>query len=150
VPILFLTVAVVILDQLAKYLVQSKMVMGMSIPIVSNIFHITYVQNPGAAFGIFEHRTIFFVIIAVGLFVAALYFYPKIPQGYPALRGGIGLLVGGAAGNLIDRITTGYVTDYLDFRIWPVFNIADMAIVTGVGIIVYMLMYKLDKEDETL
>jgi len=149
VPII-LAVVVVILDQAAKYFVQSNMLIGMSIPVINNIFHLTYILNPGAAFGIFEHQTLVFIIIAVGLFIAAIYYYPRIPAGYRLLRVGVGLLMGGAAGNLIDRIKTGFVVDYLDFRVWPVFNIADIAIVAGVSLIIYILLYKPDKRDEQL
>ena len=147
-PILILAIAVVVLDQLVKVYIQNHMTVGMSIPVIDDIFHITYVLNPGAAFSILEHRTGFFIGVAVILFAAVLYFYPRIPKEYRLLRLGIGLQVGGAAGNLIDRMRTGYVVDFLDFRIWPVFNIADMAIVGGVGLILYSLLYLQDKKDE--
>ncbi|HMM20403.1 MAG TPA: signal peptidase II [Selenomonadales bacterium] len=147
-PILILAIAVVVLDQLVKAYVQNHMTVGMSIPVIDGIFHITYVLNPGAAFSLLEHRTGFFIGVAVALFAAVLYFYPRIPQEYRLLRLGIGLQAGGAAGNLIDRMQTGYVVDFLDFRIWPVFNIADMAIVGGVGLILYSLLYLQNKKDE--
>lgn len=117
------------------------MSLGMSIPVIADIFHITYILNPGAAFGILEHQTVIFVAIAIGMVVAVLYFYPRIPRGHYPLRMGIGLMVGGALGNVVDRVKTGYVIDFFDFRIWPVFNVADIAIVTGVGLIVYSLIY---------
>ena len=78
--------------------------------------------------------------VAFALFAAVLYFYPRIPQGYGLLRLGIGLQVGGAAGNVVDRLKTGFVVDFLDFRVWPVFNVADIAICVGVGLIVYSLL----------
>ncbi|MCC5465043.1 signal peptidase II [Pelosinus baikalensis] len=145
-PIL-IVVFVVIMDQLSKFYIQTHMTLGMSIPVIDDIFHITYVLNPGAAFGLFEHQTLFFLIVAVSLVSAAIYFYPRIPKKYSLLRFGTGLLVGGAIGNVIDRIKTGYVIDFFDFRIWPVFNIADAAIVCGVGCIVFTMVY-LHKEDE--
>lgn len=147
-PILLVVVIVMFFDQLSKFYIQTHMVPGMSIPVVKDVFHITYVLNPGAAFGLFEHQTLFFLIVAVGLVAGAIYFYPRIPQQYQLLRFGIGLMVGGAIGNVIDRIKTGYVVDFFDFRIWPVFNIADAAIVCGVGCIVFTMIY-LHKEDET-
>jgi signal peptidase II len=147
VPILLVVLIVVFIDQLSKFYIRTHMVSGASIPVVKDVFHITYVLNPGAAFGLFEHQTIFFLIVAVGLVVGAIYFYPRIPQQYRLLRFGIGLMVGGAIGNVIDRIKTGYVVDFFDFRIWPVFNIADAAIVCGVGCIVFTMIY-LHKEDE--
>lgn len=147
-PILLVVLIVVIIDQLSKFYIQAHMVSGMSIPIVKDIFHITYVLNPGAAFGLFEHQTFFFLVVAVALVAGAIYYYPRIPKQYQLLRFGIGLMVGGAIGNVIDRIKTGYVVDFFDFRIWPVFNMADAAIVCGVGCIIFTMIY-LHKEDET-
>lgn len=145
-PILLLALFVIIIDQLSKFYIQTNMTIGMSIPVIQDIFHITYILNPGAAFGLFEHQTAFFVIIAVCMVVAVIYFYPRIPQQHKLLRIGTGLMVGGAIGNVIDRIQTGYVVDFFDFRIWPIFNIADTGIVCGVSCIVYTIMY-LYKED---
>lgn len=146
-PILLVVLFVVFIDQLSKFYIQKHMVLGMSIPVVEDVFHITYVLNPGAAFGLFEHQTLFFLVVAVCLVISAIYFYPRIPKQYHLLRLGTGLLVGGAVGNVIDRIKTGYVVDFFDFRIWPVFNVADTAIVCGVGCIIFTMIY-LYKEDE--
>jgi signal peptidase II len=148
VPILLLAVVVTVFDQLVKYYIQSRMVPGMSIPVINGVFHITYVLNPGAAFGILEHQTVFFLAVAVILIAGVGYYYRRIPPGYLLLRIGIGLQVGGAAGNVIDRVKTGYVVDFLDFRVWPVFNIADMAITTGVALILYNVLYLSGKKDE--
>ncbi|VBB06174.1 peptidase a8 signal peptidase ii [Lucifera butyrica] len=148
--ILLLTFLVIIVDQAAKYYIQAHMLPGMSIPVIPGIFHITYVLNPGAAFGIMEHQTVFFIIAALGLLIAAVYFYPRIPrQGYRLMRFGVGLMAGGAVGNVIDRVKTGYVVDFFDFRIWPVFNMADIAIVTGVICILVNLVFMPNlKKDE--
>lgn len=140
-PIVMLALAVAALDQVTKAYLQANMTPGASVPIIKGIFHITYVLNPGAAFGILQHQTWFFVAVAFALFAAVLYFYPRIPPEYGLLRLGIGLQVGGAAGNVVDRLKTGFVVDFLDFRVWPVFNVADMAIVVGVGLIVYSLLF---------
>jgi lipoprotein signal peptidase len=129
------------LDQVSKAYLEANMMPGMSIPVIPGIFHITYVLNPGAAFGILEHQTWFFLAVAFVLFAAILYFYHRIPAGYELLRLGLGLQLGGAAGNVIDRLKTGYVVDFLDFRVWPVFNVADMAIVGGVALIIYSLLF---------
>lgn len=143
---LLLALFIVVIDQLSKFYIQTHMVLGMSIPVIQNVFHITYILNAGAAFGLFENQTAFFVIIAVCMVVAAIYFYPRIPKQYRLLRFGTGLIVGGAMGNVIDRIKTGYVVDFFDFRIWPIFNIADVGIVCGVSCIIYTIIY-LYKED---
>jgi signal peptidase II len=141
VPIVFLALAVAALDQVSKAYMMANLAPGASVPVIPGIFHFTYVLNPGAAFGILEHQTGFFVVVAFLLFAAMVYFYPRIPPGYGLLRLGIGLQVGGAAGNVIDRLKTGYVVDFFDFRVWPVFNVADIAIVGGVALIVYSLLF---------
>jgi signal peptidase II len=148
VPILLLAAVVVIFDQWSKQVVESHMHLGMSIPLIENVFHLTYVLNPGAAFGMLEHRTSFFIVVALLLVAAVVYFYPRIPPGYLLLRAGIGLQVGGAIGNVIDRVKTGYVVDFFDFRIWPVFNIADIAIVGGVGMIIISILRSQQKEGQ--
>ncbi len=147
-PILLLAVTIVIADQYSKYYLQTHMLPGESIPVFENVFHITYVLNPGAAFGILQHYTGFFVLVAIIMLAGAIYFYPKIPAGYTMMRFGVWLMIGGAFGNLVDRVKTGYVVDFLDFRIWPVFNIADIAIVTGVCCILFNIVFLTHKEDE--
>jgi signal peptidase II len=131
VPILLVVVIVMFFDQLSKLYIQTHMVPGMSIPVVKDVFHITYVLNPGAAFGLFEHQTLFFLIVAVALVVGAIYFYPRIPQQYQLLRFGIGLMVGGAIGNVIDRIKTGYVVDF--FGLCLILQMQPLYVVWGVS-----------------
>lgn len=147
-PILILAMAVVVIDQWSKYYVQTHMSLGMSIPLIPSVFHLTYILNPGAAFGILENQRTFFVIIGLLMIGAVLYLYPRIPANMRLLRLGTGLMMGGAVGNVIDRIQTGYVVDFFDFRIWPVFNIADIAIVVGVSCIIYTLLFIVEKKDE--
>ncbi|WP_371369275.1 Lipoprotein signal peptidase [Sporomusa rhizae] len=139
-PILILA-AVVIIDQYSKHYIQTHMLPGISLPVIDNIFHITYVLNPGAAFGILENQQAFFVIIALLMLCLSAYFFSRIPQNFRLMRLGISLLAGGAVGNVIDRVQTGYVVDFFDLRIWPVFNVADIAIVTGVGCVIYTLVF---------
>ncbi len=78
---------------------------------------------------------------------AVIWYYPRIPAKYRLLRFGIGLQVGGAIGNAIDRVRYGCVVDFLDFRVWPVFNVADIAIVSGVGCIILTVFYIMRKEE---
>ena len=143
---LLLALFIVFIDQVSKFYIQTHMMLGISIPVIQDIFHITYILNAGAAFGLFENQTVFFVIIAICMVIAAIYFYPRIPKQYSLLRFGTGLIVGGAIGNVIDRIKTGYVVDFFDFRIWPIFNIADIGIVCGVSCIIFTIIF-LYKED---
>ena len=148
-PILILAMAVVDIDQWSKYYVQTHMSLGMSIPLIPSVFHLTYILNPGAAFGILENQRTFFVIVGLLMIGAVVYLYPRIPANMRLLRLGTGLMMGGAVGNVIDRIQTGHVVDFFDFRIWPIFNIADIAIVVGVSCIIYTLLFIAEKKDET-
>ena len=117
---LLLVLFIILLDQIIKYFVSTNMFLGQSIPVLPQIFHLTYIQNPGAAFGILENQRYLFILIAAVLIVAVIYFYKKIIQLSKLFQVGIALLFGGAIGNMIDRIFIGRVIDYMDFRIWPV------------------------------
>ena len=131
---------VIIIDQATKYWIQSRMAYGESAPVIREVFHITYILNPGAAFGILENKTWFFIAVALILLVGVAYLYPRLPANQPIVKLGAGLLVGGAIGNLIDRVRIGYVIDFFDFRIWPIFNVADICIVCGVARLAYYLL----------
>lgn len=132
--------AVVFADQLTKYIVQSSMTEMQSIPVISNVFHLTYILNPGAAFSILADRMWFFIIVTVLAMAAAVYFYYQTDPCKTVLRIGIALFSGGAVGNLIDRIRLGKVVDFFDFRVWPVFNVADSFICIGVALICWELL----------
>ncbi|MDI3534334.1 MAG: signal peptidase [Thermosediminibacterales bacterium] len=137
----FVIVFLVLIDQISKSYIQKLMSPNESIPIIKNLFHITYVKNYGAAFGVLKHRTTFFVFISVLIVIIILVYMQFVPKNKKALRFAFALQIGGALGNLLDRIRLSYVVDFLDLRIWPVFNIADMAIVFGVGILIYEIVF---------
>lgn len=137
---------VVMIDQLTKALVMKSMVPGESIPLLQDIFHITYVLNPGAAFGILSNQRMFLLITGAALIVATAYFYPLLKRSSFCLRLGATAILSGAVANLIDRVQTGYVVDFFDFRIWPVFNVADIAIVAGMGFMIYSIIFRLDAD----
>ena len=136
------SIAVLFLDQLTKLIVVSKMQLSLSIPLIKNIFHLTYIQNTGASFGILSGNNsllIWFAIIAIGIII---YFYDAIPKSKYAFVF-VALILGGALSNLVDRLRLGYVIDFIDLRIWPSFNIADAAITVGaIGLIVYLMKHK--------
>ncbi len=140
--------AIVVMDQLAKFLVSSDMQPGESIAVLGSFFHLTYVLNPGAAFGIFENAQAFFIGAGVCILLLFAIFH-KMLRREPALfyYGSISLIAG-TVGNLIDRIHTGLVIDYFDFRIWPVFNIADVAIVVGVALMIYSMLLSPQEESK--
>ncbi len=133
---LFITAAIIIIvDQITKYLVSSLMHTGQSITVINNFFYITYVRNPGAAFGIFPYQTAFFIVITLLVVVLIIHYYRILSDDHKWLRFSLALQLGGAFGNLIDRIRGGYVIDFINFTVWPpVFNLADSAIVIGIGI----------------
>lgn len=135
-----LPLAVVILDQFSKYIVVENMALGESIPIIEEVFHLTYILNPGAAFGMFAHNRLFFIAIAVIVIGIIIWARREILTSPWEVKAGCGLFLGGAIGNLIDRARQGLVIDFFDFRIWPVFNIADIAICIGVGLIIWNLL----------
>ena len=144
-----LSAVVIFLDQATKFWIQSRMAYGESVPVISSIFHITYILNPGAAFGILENQTWFFVCVAFLLLAAIAYIYPRLPADRPFLKLGAGLLTGGAIGNLIDRIRIGFVVDFFDFRVWPIFNVADICIVCGVACLAYVLLTTSDDDSQS-
>lgn len=120
---------VLILDQLSKYLVENNLYKK-SIDIIENVFSLTYVENYGAAWGIFSDNNWIILIltpILVTLIISYLYKFSKNKLEYIAG----GLIIGGAIGNYLDRIVRGYVVDFFDVKIWPVFNVADIGIVVG-------------------
>ena len=123
--LIWLAALVVLLDQLTKNIVVAVMAEGQSIPIIPNIFHLTYILNPGAAFGMFAHNRTFFICVALLVLIIVWWFRKEILAEPLCVRAGTALFIGGAVGNLIDRAENGMVVDFFDFRIWPIFNVAD-------------------------
>ncbi len=132
---------IIILDQVIKNIILNNFYFGQSLAVINNIFHITYVQNTGAAFGILKNHSLFFIIITIVIISAIIFMLHKSFKGNIYLNIYFGLILGGAMGNLIDRIRLGYVVDYLDFRIWPVFNLADSFIVIGSIFIMFYMFF---------
>lgn len=131
---------VIILDQISKYYVVNNFFLGESVPVINGIFHWTFILNSGAAFGILEGSRWLFVLIAAIVVVSIWSLRKEIQeQGIWACYGAA-LFVGGAIGNLIDRARQGLVIDFFDFRIWPIFNVADIAICIGVVLIVWSIL----------
>lgn len=138
----------ILADQAIKFLVVSLMELGESIPVFSGIFHITYIENPGAAFGLFANQRLVFIVAGILVIAASCLMYRRLMSEKAIIRWGVALLLGGAVGNLIDRLRIGGVIDFLDFRIWPVFNIADIGICVGVALLMYALIYDTEKEKQ--
>ncbi len=140
---------IVVLDQVTKRLAEYYLLQRPdgSISIVGELLRLTYVANRGAAFGILQNQGILFVIVGIAVIGAILVSYRYFPKMSLLLNIAIGLQLGGAIGNLMDRIRFGYVVDFIDVAIWPVFNVADSAIVVGVGVLAFHLMKGSDERD---
>lgn len=142
--ILLLVAAAVILgDQMSKWLIEHRLPLNASLapfPDYAHLFRFTHVSNTGAAFGFFPSGSSLFTVIAAIVAVVILFYNFQLPAGHRILRVALGLQLGGALGNLIDRLRIGHVTDFLDFGPWPVFNLADTAIVAGVVLLGLLML----------
>lgn len=129
------------LDQWSKARIRNTMSLGESVPIIQDIFHLTYIENTGISFGLFSGHTKIFVIVSVIVLIALLVFSWKESQGSMLLRYGVAMIVSGAVGNIIDRVTKSSVTDMFDCRIWPIFNVADIAVCIGFGLLILYILF---------
>ncbi|MFH0935333.1 MAG: signal peptidase II [Candidatus Omnitrophota bacterium] len=139
---IFVIVLIILsLDQLTKYVLNSNFAPGESLPVIKNIFYLTLVHNRGAAFGILKNQTQVFILTSVFAIVLICYSLKKHGrQKVSVYILSLVFILAGAIGNLIDRVFFGYVIDFLDFRIWPVFNLADSAITIGAVILGYSFL----------
>ena len=129
---------IIIIDQVAKFLIKTNFQLNQTLPIISNIFHLTYIHNFGAGFGILQHQKYFLIFISIIVIGFIFYYLDRIRNNERLLQMLVGFVLGGTIGNLTDRIINGYVIDFLDFRIWPIFNFADSFVTIGViGLIMY-------------
>ena len=137
-----LIIAVVIIDQASKYIVKTYMALHESISVIENIFHITYIHNYGAAFSILEgQRWLLLVVTGIALLIFLVYMIVKKDSLHNVLKISMALIIAGGVGNLIDRAFYGYVVDFFDFRIWPIFNIADIAVCIGCALLIVYVLF---------
>ena len=134
---LVLAAVLVAADQAVKFIIQSHFAVQQSVPVIEGIFHLTYIQNTGAAFSILEGQKLLFILITsvVSLLILG-YVIKNRRSGSRWLLLPLTSVAAGGIGNLIDRIRLGYVVDYLDFRVFAIFNIADMAVTIGCAFLV--------------
>lgn len=133
------------LDQGAKAFIVSRIPLYHAwdpIPALAHLFDLTFITNTGAAFGLFQDRSFLFAIIAIVISVGIIIYVRQLPQEEWLLRLCLAMQLGGAMGNLLDRVRLGYVVDFADFHQWPVFNFADTFIVVGVGLLAYCLLLR--------
>ena len=139
---MFYLIAIIwlVLDQVSKYYVMNHFAIGESVSVIQNVFHLTYIINRGAAFGMLANQRWFFLVVAFILIIVYAIYHKKVNRGPISLRIGSALLISCAIGNGIDRSVLHGVVDFFDFRIWPIFNVADIGICVGVACIIYHLL----------
>ncbi len=141
----WIAAGVFFLDRFTKTAVINSIFLGTSVKIIPNIFHLTLVLNRGTAFGLFKGQRIFFISLSVAAIAAIVIYLLRHRDMNRARSLALGLVLGGAAGNLLDRVWFGPVIDFLDFRIWPDFNVADSCITIGITMLVWQALMKNSK-----
>lgn len=140
---------VVVLDQITKAVILTRLALYTVIPVVPGFFNIIHIQNPGGAFGFMAQqspavRGVLFLLVSVLAAGLIVWLYHRTPPAQRLLSFALALIFGGALGNLIDRVRLGQVVDFLDFYLgtwhWPAFNVADSAITVGIGFFVIQLV----------
>ena len=140
-PVFIIVLVILFCDQFSKVIIINKLSLHQSIPLIKGIFHLTLVYNRGAAFGIFKNQIPLFVFTSLVAIILIYLDYKRNQQKESfSYNLSLALILAGALGNLIDRLFLGYVIDFFDFRIWPVFNIADSAITVGAFLLAYSLL----------
>ena len=152
ISIILITLITLVIDQTSKYLILLNMKEFESIPIINNFFNVTFMKNTGAAFSFLEGN-VPLIIIVTSIIIIFILRYIKITNPKRQEKIFYSLIIGGAFGNLIDRIVHGYVIDFLDFNLfgynYPVFNIADISIVVGIFSLVILSIIESRSEYET-
>ena len=168
--LLIISLLVILLDQLSKTAVVYYLQMGESTPVLGNFFRLTYILNPGGVFGSKLGSQNFYTIISALALIVTFWFFFKTKSGETWLRMGLCMVLGGAVGNLIDRLRFGEVVDFLDFDFfnislpplkvlffnfpgfhldrWPVFNLADSFVLIGIVLIIACLLKSKEKSSE--
>jgi signal peptidase II len=134
-----IVLAALVADQVTKHIVASNLSLGEGLHVVGP-FSIRHVQNSGIAFGLFSNATAAVIIVTAIAVGWMLVYFARSGGRHPVLPVALGLVIGGSVSNLADRVRLGFVTDFLDFRYWPAFNLADSFIVIGVGILLAALL----------
>lgn len=146
---IIITIIILILDQLTKITAINNLKDGNSVKVIGDFLNLTYVENYGAGFGILQNARWLFIVVTIAVVISMIYFAISNKNDL-MLKISIYILIGGAIGNLIDRIFRGYVVDFIDIRFgklydFPVFNIADIAVVVG-AILLAVSIFKQEKE----
>jgi signal peptidase II len=143
---------IIFLDQATKYLIRTNLALGEVYRPdlwITEFARIVHWQNTGAAFGMFQSLGNVFMVLSMIVSAAIVYYYPQVPRKDWLIRLSMAMLLGGAVGNLIDRLYQGYVTDFISFMEFPVFNIADASISLGV-VVLFIGMWLQERENKKL
>ena len=150
---LLLVILLVILDQVTKYFAQLHLGNGDSISIIDGVFKLHYLENTGAAFGMFQDKIIYFVIMTLIVMAGILFVYWKMPETkrYMPMKYTVILILAGALGNFIDRVRLNYVIDFLYFELidFPIFNVADCYVTVGAILLIILFLFYYKEDDLT-
>ena len=139
--IFIIALFILLLDQCTKLLAVKNLIVNHSVPLVKGVLHLSLTHNRGAAFGILKNQTPLFIFVSA---FAVILIYSVLRgnrhKGYSFYSISLAFILAGALGNLLDRLRFGYVIDFLDFRVWPVFNVADSAITIGAILLGYSIL----------
>jgi len=142
---LVVIIATFVLDQITKIIIDKCCELGWDQPVIPGFFNLVYLQNKGAAWGIFHQHTWLLALISTAAFLFILFIFKKQNEGNKLVAFSLALLEGGIAGNMVDRIFRAAVIDFLDFHIagyhWPAFNIADSAICVSIALLLYIQLF---------
>jgi len=138
----FVALGLVILDQLSKLLILQTFVFGESISLIPQVLYLTLIQNTGIAFGLFQNNPSLLTAIITACVILLLIYSIRLRSAPQLEQWAFGLILGGAFGNLIDRFRFGWVVDFIDLRVWPVFNLADSGITIGVILLAWKVLFR--------
>lgn len=139
--IFIIITSIISLDQLTKFLAIRFLQLNTPVCLIRNFLYLTLVHNRGAAFGMFKNQLLMFILISI-FAITLFFFYLKAKKNSFLFRLALSMILGGAIGNLIDRLRFGFVIDFLDLRVWPVFNLADSAITIAALFLTWELIFK--------
>ncbi len=141
----FVIIVLILVDQISKFLVLKYLKPIRTYPLIQNFFHLTYAENRGAAFSILQGKQCFLIVTTILFTMFLIYFLIKLPTGNDTLliRISLTLIIGGAIGNLVDRIRLGFVVDFFDFRYinFAIFNTADSFVVVGTILLAFIILF---------
>jgi signal peptidase II len=138
--IFIIATCVILLDQFTKFLALRFLQLNTPVPVIKNFLNFTLVHNRGAAFGFFQNQLLLFVLVSI-FAIGLILYHLKNKANSIILKLSLSLILGGSVGNLIDRLRFGFVVDFLDLRIWPVFNIADSMITIAALVLTWELLF---------